>query len=319
MSDFSAAYADCRLCPRNCGIDRRRVAGFCGETDALRIAWSGLHFGEEPPVSAIDGSGTVFFSGCNLGCVYCQNRQISRPQAPGQIYTVTEAAELFLRLQKAGAENINLVTGTPHWPSVLKALREAQKKGLSVPVVWNCSGYETTEAVEALNEFIDIYLPDMKTTDSAAGHRFLQVSDYPQTAASAIEMMCRAKPPVTVPLFNNRLGFEHPLMKQGVIIRHLVLPGQTEDSLAVMKLYETRWRPLGALLSLITDYLPSPLLPPPLDRKPTENETAVLKHYLEEKNWTDCFFQEPGNDTVDWLPDFTREEPFPTGFSRRIR
>ena len=319
MSDFSAAYADCRLCPRNCGIDRRRVAGFCGESDALRIAWSGLHFGEEPPVSAIDGSGTVFFSGCNLGCAYCQNRQISRPQAPGTVYTVTEAADLFLKLQKAGAENINLVTGTPHWPSVLEALREAKKRGLSVPVVWNCSGYETVEAVEALNEFVDIYLPDMKTTDSRTALRLLRVPDYPQTAAAAIDRMCRAKPPVTVPLYNDRLGIEHPLMKQGVIIRHLTLPGQTEDSLSVMELYKIRWRPLGALFSLMTDYLPSPHLPPPLDRKPTTDEASVPKHYLEEQNWDDCFFQEPETCSRDWFPDFTRNEPFPAGFSRQIR
>lgn len=318
VSDFTAAYADCRLCPRHCAVNRLSAAGFCGETGALRISWSGLHFGEEPPVSAVDGSGTVFFSGCNLGCVYCQNRQISRPQAPGTVFSVTEAAALFLRLQAAGAENINLVTGTPHLPSVIEALRRAKNDGLSVPIVWNCSGYETVETVEALNEVIDIYLPDMKTADTLNSRRFLGVGDYPEAAQAAIDRMCRAKPPVTVPLYNDRLGFEHPLMKQGVIIRHLALPGETADSLAVMRLYETRWRPLGALFSLITDYLPSPDLPAPLNRRLTETEAADLHRIFSEREWDDCFFQEPETGTDDWRPDFLRKEPFPSGFSRRI-
>ncbi|MDY3939876.1 MAG: radical SAM protein [Spirochaetia bacterium] len=318
MSDSFEVYAYCRLCPRNCAVNRFSAAGYCGETGAMRIAWSGLHFGEEPPVSAVDGSGTVFFSGCNLGCVYCQNRQISRPQAPGTVFTVDEAAALFLRLQAAGAENINLVTGTPHLPSVIAALRQAKSDGLSVPVVWNCSGYETIEAVDALNEVIDIYLPDMKTADAANSRRYLRVPDYPETAAAAIDRMCRAKPPVTVPLFNDRLGFEHPLMKQGVIIRHLALPGETADSLKVMHIYETRWRPLGALFSLITDYLPSSDLTAPLDRRLTASEADSLRRIFSEREWDDCFFQEPETDADDWRPDFTRKEPFPAGFSRRI-
>lgn len=313
------AYADCRLCPRNCGIDRHSVAGFCGEGSVPTVSWSGLHFGEEPPISAIGGSGTVFFRGCNLGCVYCQNRQISRERIQGKLFTAEETAQLFLRLQNAGAENINLVTATPHLPTVLKALTKAKKSGLTVPVVWNCSGYETPEAVEALNEFVDIYLPDMKTTDTDDSRLLLGAGHYPQIATEAIDRMCRAKPPQSVRLYNDRLGFEHPLLKQGTLIRHLALPGRTEDSLAVMKLYEKRWRPHGALFSLITDYLPSPHLPPPLNRKLLPSEIAILHRFIEDKNWDDCYFQPLSEDKYDWRPDFTQSEPFPAGFSHSVQ
>ena len=222
MSD-SLSYADCRLCPRACGVDRHTAAGFCGETETARVAWSGLHFGEEPPISAAEGSGTVFFCGCSLGCIFCQNRGISRPHSPGRELSETELAALFLRLQAAGAENVNLVTGTPHAPLIIAALKRAKAGGLTIPVVWNSSGYETPGTLAALNEVVDIYLADFKTSDKETARRLFSAADYPKTAAAAIRAMCLAKPPLFADFYNDRLKLFHPLMKQGVIVRHLAL------------------------------------------------------------------------------------------------
>ena len=173
-------YDFCNLCPRRCGADRiRRRLGFCGQSQAIRLAWAGIHFGEEPPVTGKKGSGTVFFTGCTLKCRFCQNHQISHGGLGTEISTDT-LAKIFLDLQKQGAENINLVTATPFILSIIDSVRQAQKRGLSVPILWNTSGYESRESLDLLDSFVDIYLPDLKTLDPVLSDRVFAAPDYPE-------------------------------------------------------------------------------------------------------------------------------------------
>ena len=207
--------ASCSLCPRECGTDRRRFSGRCGGGVKAVIADATLHFGEETCLVGEGGSGAVFFSGCNLGCVFCQNEEISR-NAHGQAVSVGELAEIFMDLQRLGAQNLNLVTPTHVLPHILEALAVALEKGFRLPLVYNCGGYESLDALALLDGVVDIYLPDVKFFDAQTAARLCGVSDYPERAKTAVIEMHRQVGPL-------RLD-EKGLAERGLLVRHLLLP-----------------------------------------------------------------------------------------------
>lgn len=222
----------CSLCPRACGADRSAgQAGYCGADNRLLVARAALHHWEEPCLSGapddVRGSGTVFFSGCPLRCCYCQNYPISQ-EGVGKAITANHLAEIFLRLQRDGARNLNLVTATQYLPWVMKALESAKKAGLTLPVVYNTGGYETLETVKALMNYVDIWLTDFKYASPALASRFSSAGDYPAVAEAALrQMLFQTGAPVY-----DKEGF----LQRGVIVRHLALPGCTEDSFAVLEI-----------------------------------------------------------------------------------
>ena len=223
----------CTLCPRSCGADRAAgQKGYCGVGGTkIKAARAALHMWEEPCISGSQGSGTVFFSGCPLRCVYCQNRDIARAGA-GKEITVERLSEIFLELQEKGAANINLVTPTHYTPEIVKAVAEARDGGLTLPIVYNCGGYEKPETLRTLEGIVDIYLTDFKYMDAEAARRYSHAPDYPEIAKEALGEMVRQQPE---PVFD-----EKGMMKKGVIVRHLLLPGHLKNAEAVVKyVYET--------------------------------------------------------------------------------
>ena len=209
---LSSLYESCTLCPNLCRVDRTRgQLGRCAQTSSVRVAWSGLHRGEEPPVSGAKGSGMIFFCGCPLHCQYCQNYQISQKGWDGVELSTDELATLMLKLQDFGAASINLVTGTHFIPSIIEAIETAKEKGLNLPIVWNSSGYETVEALKLIDPYIDLYLIDVKTLDCEVSSRFCGLSTYSQTIVPVMKFLKRRHPQTTL----------EPILK-GAIVRHLV-------------------------------------------------------------------------------------------------
>lgn len=256
----------CRLCPRACGANRTRTRGLCGANDRIEAARASLHMWEEPPISGTHGSGTVFFSHCSLGCVYCQNRQISRHEAAGREITIAGLARTFLSLQQQGAHNINLVTGAHYAPHIIEALRLARKEGLSVPVVYNSSGYETIETLQLLDGWIDIYLPDYKYYSSYYADRYSHAADYRETAVTAITEMVRQ---TDAPQYN-----ADGMLTRGTVIRHLMLPGLGGDTAQVLRDIAVRFGD-RVLVSLMRQYTPFSMQDwPELDRTITDAEYA---------------------------------------------
>ncbi len=298
-------YSSCALCPRSCGADRRSGrAGFCGESAEIRAACALLHFGEEPPITGTGGSGTVFFTGCTLKCVFCQNWQVSRGEQ-GTALSTEELATVFLRLQSRGAENINIVTGTQFAPGIIEAYRAAESRGLSLPLVWNSSGYETPETVALTADHVSFFLPDLKTLDPALSGTWFHAPDYPERTKRALLGMAEAVP----------LHFRGDSPVRGVIVRHLVLPGGLQDTYNVLKWFKENLDG-KALLSMMYQYTPIPGLdlPAPFDRMVTPAEYACSFEMLEDLGIEEGFFQEPETDG-EWLPDFTAPRPFPSGKS----
>ena len=305
-------YRACALCPRACRVDRLAGArGYCGQAARARAAWAGLHFGEEPPITGHGGSGAVFFSGCSVRCSFCQNRQISHG-GMGADLRVNELARLFLALQRAGAANVNLVTGTPHLPRILEALADARRRGLSLPVVWNTSSYETPETLVLLEPQVDVYLADLKTLDPALAKALCGAPGYPEIARRALLTMAEQKP---LRLQGNELA-------GGVIVRHLVLPGNLEAAHRCLEWYQENLYP-SALLSLMFQYTPvpgaaaprgGPVLP---SRGISQTEQDTVLGWLEELGIEEGFVQElPGDSS--WLPDFSTPDPFPRGQARTL-
>ena len=301
--DFAGLYKNCRLCPRDCGVDRFAGAGYCGEGADLRLAFAGLHSGEEPPLCGRGGSGTVFVSGCNLGCVFCQNRQISGGSTAvlagerlGRAVSPEEFTAICLKLQDAGAENINIVTGSHAVPALVRGLRVAKSAGLHLPVLWNSSGYEHTQTLELLDGCVDTWLPDMKTLDSALAARFFNAGDYPAAARRAIELMARKRP---------------------VIVRHLILPGYLESTRSVLRWFADT--AAGAAermrLSLMSQYTPVGREGP--GRTLTEREYETVLGWLGEFGIDDGFCQELVTGS-GWLPDFGRPNPFSSHLSKPV-
>ncbi len=283
----------CMLCPRRCGADRENGrVGACGADNVIRIARAAPHYWEEPCISGTKGSGTVFFTGCPLGCVYCQNKSISSGGV-GRAYSVGELADLFLSLQAQGVHNINLVTPTHFTPQIAEALDKAR---LSVPVVYNCSGYELPETLEMLRGRVGIFLPDFKYADGALAKRYSRAEDYPEVALAAIEKMLEL---VGEPTFDT-----DGMMVSGVIVRHMVLPNHTDNSMKALRMLKKAFGD-RLLVSIMSQYTPMPNLPfEELSRPVTSDEYELVLDYADHLGITSGFRQEGGAVGESFIPDF---------------
>lgn len=306
LGEAEALFASCRLCPRNCGADRLSgQRGRCRVGAKLKIARAALHFWEEPCISGTRGSGAVFFSGCSLGCAYCQNQEISGGVA-GKEVSPQRLSEIFLELQEQGAHNLNLVTAAHYLPWVVWALYKAKEKGLSIPVVYNSSGYESVESLRMLEGLVDIYLPDMKYAGEELAARLSGAGDYPETALAAIAEMLRQCPETVMD--------EEGLLKRGTIIRHLVLPGHTKNSKAVLELLAERFG-TGLTLSLMNQYTPmeggrlsgAAGDYPELLRRVTPREYDKVLSHAFSLGFAEGFFQEGETAKESFIPAFDGE------------
>ena len=280
----------CNLCPRRCGVDRSEKTGFCGMRSGLRVARAALHFWEEPVISGTNGSGTVFFSGCNLRCVYCQNHNISA-DGFGKEITPQRLREIFEDLVAQGAHNINLVTPTHFVPWILPALTPR----LPVPVVYNCGGYESLDTLRQLENRVDIWLPDLKYADSGLAGRLSAADDYFEVAAAAIEEMY---------LQAGDYVIENGLLKRGVIIRHLVLPGQLENTKRCIDWVARAFQPGQVLFSLMAQYTPQPNAEGVLGRHVTSGEYRAAVEYMENCGIVDGFTQQRTSAKEEYTPPF---------------
>lgn len=292
---------DCTLCPRRCHADRLSgQTGYCGQTAEITAARAALHFWEEPCLSGYRGSGTVFFSGCNLRCVFCQNHDIALGRA-GQSVSVPRLTEIFLELQTKGAHNINLVTPTHFIPQIALALDAARQQGLLLPVVYNTGSYEEPDALRLLEGLVDIYLPDLKYFSPELSKRFSQAPDYFEKAAAALAEMYRQVGP---PLFTDENG----LLQRGMIVRHLVLPGQTRDSKKILRyLYETYGD--NIYISIMNQYTPLPHVAhiPELNRRVTSEEYDRVLHFARRLGISNGFRQEGSAAAESFIPAFDGE------------
>ncbi len=323
-------YENCRQCPRNCGVNRNSSLGFCKEPSQIRIAVACLHFGEEPLITVHGGSGTIFLTGCNLRCAFCQNYQISQ-QGMGSDVSKEEFAEICLRLEEAGAENINLVTGSHHVPKIAEGLSEAKKRGLSIPVCWNSSGYDSVDSLKMLEGLVTIWLPDLKTLSPQLSKSICAAEDYPERAKEAISWMINHNPLklTTVSKEIDGKKIEKDKILQGVIIRHLFLPGrffETADVLEWLKANADK----KAIISLMSQYTPVPFkdseenllrrkksLSSIENRLVTESEDSDLRDLIEAYDFDYLFYQDLCADT-EWLPDFEKTQPFSYNLAKPI-
>ena len=281
--------------------------GFCGETADLRLAFAGIHKGEEPPITGAGGSGTIFVSGCNLGCAFCQNYQLSKgkplsKESIGRAVSQEEFAETCLALEKHGAENINIVTGSHAAPALALGITASRKKGLSIPVLWNSSGYDGMESLEILKDLVDVYLPDLKTMDSNFAEKFFNAANYPVQAEAAILKMMEYR----------ELRLDETMLS-GVMVRHLVIPGFLENTRQVLAWFVEHCKG-KALLSLMTQYTPVGTDPTIPGRYISEDEYKAVLSMLDEFGIDDGFCQELVTGS-DWLPDFTKANPFSSELS----
>ena len=293
--DILSPYSACELCARRCGVDRTSgKVGFCKSTDHMRITRAALHFWEEPIISGTNGSGTIFFSGCSLGCVYCQNARISRA-AVGDIVTPAELAEHMLRLQSEGAHNINFVTPTHFAPGISEAIRISRTTGLRIPTVYNTGSYDTAKTVESLEGLIDVYLPDLKYYRPSSAAKLSYAKDYPDVARAAIAEMVRQHPE---PVINDGI------MQSGVVVRILLLPSHVaEAKLSVKHVYEAYGN--NVYISLMNQYTPMKGMISPLDRTVTRAEYSELVSYAERIGVVNAFVQEGGTQSESFIPEFS--------------
>ena len=296
--------SECRICPRNCGADRNKNNhGMCGQKAGIKAARAALHMWEEPCISGINGSGTIFFAGCSMGCVFCQNRAISgRSQDLKSAIEVSaeELAEVFLRLQEKGAHNINLVTPTHFIPQIVRAIEIAKMQRLHIPVVYNTSSYEKTESLKLLEGLIDIYLPDLKFMDPVLSQRYAKAPDYFMYASSAIEEMVRQVPAA---VFDS-----DGMMKKGVIVRHMMLPDCFQDSKRTIEYLYEKYRD-QIYISIMNQYTPMPGLEeyPELNRTVRKKEYDKLIDFAIQLGVENGFIQEGNTASESFIPEFNGE------------
>jgi len=293
----------CDLCPRKCLVDRKKgEKGICGQTENLKVARAALHFWEEPCISGDAGSGAVFFSGCPLHCVFCQNENIANGTV-GKEISVERLAEIFLELQEKGANNINLVTPGHFVPQITKALDLAKQEGLKLPIVYNTSSYETVETIKRLEGYVDIYLPDFKYMSPGLSKKYSHAPDYAEVAKAAIAEMVRQTGKA---VFVN--GDEDNLILRGTIVRHLTLPGCMEDSMQILKyLHETYGDMI--YISIMNQFTPLSNLEkyPELNRRITDEEYETLVDYAIEIGIENGFIQEGNTAEESFIPAFDCE------------
>ena len=286
----------CNICPRKCNVDRSDNKGFCGSTDKIKVARAALHMWEENCISGNEGSGTVFFSGCNLRCVFCQNYNISFLNNGWEV-SVNELADIFLDLQGQGANNINLVTPTHFVTQIIKALDIAKNNGLNIPIVYNCGGYESVETIEKLKGYVDVFLPDFKYCSSELSGKYSKAADYFEVASKALKKMYEITGP---PVFN-----EKGMLQKGIIVRHLMLPGCIKDSKKVLKyLHDTYDN--NIYISIMSQYTPLPHVAKyeELNRKLYPAEYKRLVEYAMEIGIENGFIQEEDVADESFIPEF---------------
>lgn len=290
----------CNICPHNCNVNRNEgKIGRCKATDKVKIALYSTHDFEEPCISGENGSGTVFFSNCNLNCIYCQNYEISQ-FGKGKDITIEELSEIFLLQQKKGVENINLVTPTSYVLQIIEAIKIARKNGLSIPIIYNTNGYEKIETLKLLEGYIDIYLPDLKYVEDSLGIEYSKVNNYFDIATKAIQEMIRQ---VGLPKLD-----ENGMMKKGVMIRHLVLPNHIENSKRVLKWLKENL-PDAIYISVMAQYFPTyqAKIVEKLNRKLTKEEWREIEDYIDELGIENGYVQELGEHEEEYVPKWEFE------------
>ena len=308
---YFSEYDLCILCPRNCQVNRNiGQKGFCKQDANLYVAWAGLHFGEEPPITARGGSGTIFITGCNLACVFCQNYQISQ-DGMGIAVTPDVFADICLALKKNGAENINIVTGSHHTLPILEGIKLAKEKGLCLPILWNTSSYEKNIEITRLSSNVDIWLPDLKTLDSSFSFQLFNAKDYPQIATDAILSMVSYSPLLYATDKKEKLI-------SGVIVRHLALPNRMKDTENIIRWFSKNLKD-KALLSIMTQY--TPIKRKDESKAPSRyisnEEDYNLRGLLSKYDVEEGFYQELVQDS-SWLPNFSNIQPFSSSLAKPI-
>lgn len=293
-------YEDCLLCPRKCGINRSTgQTGVCGVSSEIKVARAALHYWEEPCISGKKGSGAVFFSGCSLHCVFCQNREISDGKA-GKVISKERLSDIFMELAVKGANNINLVTPGQYIPDIVWAVKDAKSRGMKLPIIYNTSGYENVTELKLLEGIVDVYLPDFKYMDSTLSARYSRAKDYPSVAKQALSEMVRQQPDVVI---DDATG----LIQKGVIVRQLLLPGHVNDAKAVLKyLYDTYHD--HVYISMMSQFTPIALKDyPEINRTVTRREYERLVDYALKIGITNAFIQEGDVAKDSFIPAFDCE------------
>lgn len=293
-------YENCLLCPRKCGINRRTgQTGVCGVSSEIKVARAALHYWEEPCISGKRGSGAVFFSGCSLHCVFCQNREISDGKE-GKVISKERLSDIFIELADKGANNINLVTPGQYIPDIVWAVNDAKSRGMKLPIIYNTSGYENVTELKLLEGIVDVYLPDFKYMDSTLSARYSRAKDYPSVAKQALSEMVRQQPDVVI---DDATG----LIQKGVIVRQLLLPGHVNDAKAVLKyLYDTYHDHI--YISMMSQFTPIALKDyPEINRTVTKREYERLVNYALEIGITNAFIQEGDVAKDSFIPAFDCE------------
>lgn len=293
-------YENCLLCPRKCGINRSTgQTGVCGVSSEIKVARAALHYWEEPCISGKRGSGAVFFSGCSLHCVFCQNREISDGKE-GKVISKERLSDIFIELAGKGANNINLVTPGQYIPDIVWAVNDAKSRGMKLPIIYNTSGYENVTELKLLEGIVDVYLPDFKYMDSTLSARYSRAKDYPSVAKQALSEMVRQQPDVVI---DDATG----LIQKGVIVRQLLLPGHVDDAKAVLKyLYDTYHD--HVYISMMSQFTPIALKDyPEINRTVTKREYERLVNYALEIGITNAFIQEGDVAKDSFIPAFDCE------------
>lgn len=297
MKDSFEDLSKCTICPHMCMINRNDgQIGRCKSKAKIKIALASLHYYEEPCISGTNGSGTVFFSNCNLSCVFCQNYKISQ-QGKGYEITTEELANIFLKQQEKKAHNINLVTPTMYVPQIIEAIKIAKKKGFNIPIIYNSNGYENIETIKKLNGYIDVYLPDLKYYDDEIAKKYSRVNNYFRNASQAIQEMYFQ---VGLPEFD-----ENGIIKKGLIIRHLVLPNNLDNSKKVLFWIKENM-PNNIFVSLMAQYFPTYKAKsfPELSRKLSQDEFYEIKMFFDNLEFINGYFQELGEHEEEYVPNF---------------
>ena len=293
-------YENCLLCPRKCGINRSTgQTGVCGVSSEIKVARAALHYWEEPCISGKRGSGAVFFSGCSLHCVFCQNREISDGKA-GKLISKERLSDIFMELADKGANNINLVTPGQYIPDIVWAVNDAKSRGMKLPIIYNTSGYENVTELKLLEGIVDVYLPDFKYMDSTLSAMYSRAKDYPSVAKQTLSEMVRQQPDVVI---DDSTG----LIQKGVIVRQLLLPGHVNDAKAVLKyLYDTYHD--HVYISMMSQFTPIALKDyPEINRTVTRREYERLVDYALEIGITNAFIQEGDVAKDSFIPAFDCE------------
>ena len=290
-------YLECKLCPHECKINRTQNIGRCKSDFKTKVALYNLHYYEEPCISGKNGSGTVFFSGCNMNCKYCQNYKISQNIVENNIVNSEELANIFLELQNMKANNINLVTGVIYVPEIIKAIKIAKEKGLKIPIIYNSSGYEKIDTIKMLDGYIDVYLPDFKYYYEELGKDLSNINNYPKYAKEALKEMYKQ---VGNPEFD-----ENGIIKKGMIIRHLILPNHIRNTKMVLKWIKEN---IGkkAYISIMAQYFPTykATETEDINRKITREELEEVKNYISEFNLENGYIQDIEDDEEKYVPEF---------------